>query len=61
MITIRITELGNKQIGFYVLNENMELIKKVRGLKINHNKINDRLRQHYIKQGRKVACLDETV
>lgn len=61
MVTIKITELGNKVIGFYIFNSQNQLIKNLRKLKMDKEYYTAKLRKYYMKRGESVFCHDLTV
>lgn len=62
MITIKITELGNDKIGFYVFNESMQLLSHLnkRKPRTDKKKYQEKLRKLFMSQGKSVFCDDQT-
>lgn len=63
MITIKITELGNNKIGFYLFNQYNERISTNSRIKDREQKDRyiNKLKKLYMGQGQSVYLNDETI
>jgi hypothetical protein len=61
MITVKITEMGNNMIGFYIFNEYNQLIHHFRRSKKDKSKHKTRLAGIYMKKGQSISFDDQTV